>query len=79
MHTYIHKWAFLVTQMVKNLPVIQETRVQSLDWEDPLEKGMATYSSILAWEIPWTEEPGRLQFMGSHRVGNDRVTNIFIF
>ena len=65
--------------MVKSLPAIQETQVGSLDWEDPLEKGMATYSSILAWEIPWTEEPGRLQFMGSHRVGNDRVTNIFIF
>ena len=46
--------------MVKNLPVIQETKVQSLGQEDPLEKGMATYSSILAWRIPWTEEPGRL-------------------
>ena len=46
--------------MVKNLPAMQETRVQSLGWEEPLEKGMATHSSILAWEIPWTEEPGRL-------------------
>ena len=47
--------------MVKNLHAIQEMRVQSLDWEDPLEKGMTTHSSILAWRIPWTEEPGRLQ------------------
>ena len=51
--------------MVKNLPAIQETRVQSLDQKDPLEKGMATYSSILAWRIPKTEEPGRLQSLGS--------------
>ena len=51
--------------MVKNLPPIQETRVQSLDQKDPLEKGMATYSSILAWRIPKTEEPGRLQSLGS--------------
>ena len=50
----------LVTQMVKNLPAVQETRVQSLGWEDALEKGMATHSSILAWRIPWTEEPGGL-------------------
>ena len=57
--------------MVKNLPGMQETQVQSLGWEDPLEKGMATHSSILAWEIPWTEEPGGLQFMGSQRVGHD--------
>ena len=54
-----------VAQMVKNLPAIQETQVQSLGQEDPLEEGMATHSSILAWEIPWTEEPGRLQSMGS--------------
>ena len=54
----------LVTQMVKNLPAMQETRGQSLGWEDPLEKGMATHFSILAWKIPWTEEPGRLHFMG---------------
>ena len=51
--------------MVKNLPAMQETQVQSLDWEDPLEKGMATYSSILTWRIPWTEEPDGLQAMGS--------------
>ena len=51
--------------MVKNLPAVQETWVQSMDQEDPLEKGMATHSSILTWKIPWTEEPGRrLQFMG---------------
>ena len=50
--------------MVENLPAKQETQVPSLGWEDPLEKGMATHSSILAWRIPWTEEPGRLQSMG---------------
>ena len=50
--------------MVKRLPAMQETRVQSLGWEDPLEKEMAAHSSILAWKIPWTEEPGRLQSMG---------------
>ena len=61
----------LVTQMAKNLPAMQETQVQSLGQEDPLEKGMATHSSILAWRIPWTEEPGRLQSMGSLRVGHD--------
>ena len=52
-----------MAQMVKNLPAIQETQVQSLGWEDPLEKTMATYSSVLAWRIPWTEEPGGLQSM----------------
>ena len=62
--------ASLVAQTVKSLPARQETRVQSLGWEDPLEKEMATHSSILAWEIPWTEEPGRLQSVGSRRVGN---------
>ena len=51
--------------MVKNPPAMQEAWVQSLSWKDPLEKGMATHSSILAWEIPWTEEPGRLQSTGS--------------
>ena len=59
--------------MVKNLPTVQETWVQSLGWEDPLEKGMATHSSIFTWRIPWTEEPDRLQFMGSQRVGYDRA------
>ena len=56
---------------VKNPLAMQETWVRSLDWEDPLEKGMATHSSILAWRIPWTEEAGRLQSMGSQRVGLD--------
>ena len=65
------KRASLVTQMVKNLPAVQETWVQSLGQEDPLEKGMATHSSILAWEIPWTEERRRLRSMGLQRVGHD--------
>ena len=54
-------WASLVAQMVKNLPTMWDAGIQSLDWEDPLEKGRATRSSILAWRIPWKEEPGRLQ------------------
>ena len=57
--------------MVKRLPIMRETWVQSLGWEDPLEKEMATHSSTLAWKIPWMEEPGRLQSMGSQRVGHD--------
>ena len=57
--------------MVKRLPVMWETWVQSLRWEDPLEKEMATHSITLAWKIPWMEEPGRLQSMGSQRVGHD--------
>ena len=57
--------ALLVAQLVKNLPAMQETWVQFLGWEDPLEKEMATHSSILAWRIPWTEKPGGLQSMGS--------------
>ena len=57
--------------MVKNLPEMLQTQVQSLGWEDPLEKGMATYSSILAWRIPWIEEPGELQSKGSQRVRHD--------
>ena len=61
--------------MVKNLPAVWETQIGSLGWEDPLEKGMATHSSILAWRMPWTEEPGRLQSMGLQRVGQDQVTN----
>ena len=61
----------LVAQMVKSLPTMLETQVQCLSQEDLLEKEMATHSSILAWKIPWTEEPGRLQSMGSQRVGND--------
>ena len=59
------KWASLIAQSVKNLPAMQKTRVQFLGQEDPLEKEMANHSSILAWKIPWTEEPGGLQFMGS--------------
>ena len=61
----------LVAQTIKNLPAIQETWVQSLGEGDSLEKEMATYSSILAWRIPWTEEPGGLQSLGSQRVGHD--------
>ena len=68
MHSYLTS---LVAQMVKHLPTMEETRVRSLGWEDPLEKEMATHSSILAWKIPWTEEPGWLQSMGSQRVGHD--------
>ena len=60
-----------MAQMVKNLPALQQTRVQSLGCEDPLEKEMAMHSSILAWRIPWTEGPGGLQSMGSQRVGHD--------
>ena len=61
--------------MVKNLPAMQETQVGSLSREDPLEKGMAAHSSILVWRIPWTEEPGRLQSMGSQRVTTERLTH----
>ena len=57
---FVFSWAPLVAQMVKNLPAMQETHFRSLGWEDPLEKGMATHSRILAWRIPWTEELGRL-------------------
>ena len=59
---------FVVAQLVKNLPATQETWVQSLGWEDALEKGVATHACILAWRIPWTEEPGVWQFMGSQKV-----------
>ena len=68
--------ASLVAQLVKNMPAMPETWVPSLGWEDPLEKEMATHSSILAWKIPWAEELGRLQSMGSQRVGGDRAPNI---
>ena len=61
----------MVDQMVKRLPAMLETWVQSLGWEDPLEKEMVTHSSILAWRIPWMEEPGRLQSMGLQRVRHD--------
>ena len=60
----------LVSQMVKNLPAVQETQVQSLGQEEPLEKEKATHSSILAWRIPWAKEPGRIQSMGLQRVGH---------
>ena len=66
---------FQVVLVVKNLPAIQETRVQSLGQQDPLDKGMVTHSSILTWKIPWTEEPGRLQSIGSRRVGHNWATN----
>ena len=64
-------WSSLVAQTVRNPPAMQETQVQSLGWEDPLEKGMTTHSSILAWRNPWTEEPDGLQSMGSQRVGHN--------
>ena len=64
---------------VKNLPASPETWVRSLGQEDPLQKGMATHSSILAWRIPWTAEPGGLQSIGSHRVGHNGATNPFTF
>ena len=68
--------ASLVAESVKNLPAVQETRVQSLGWEDPLEKVIASHSSILAWKISWTEEPGGLQSMGSQRLGHDWETSL---
>ena len=70
-----YSWASPVAQLVKNLPAVQETRVQSLGQEDPLEKGMVTHSSILAWRIRYTEDPGGLKSMGSQRIGRDWVTN----
>ena len=63
--------ASLVAQMIKHLPLMREAQVQSLGWEDPLEKGMAIHSSILAWRIQWTEEPGRLWSMGLQKVGHN--------
>ena len=68
-------WAPLVAQMVKNPPAMWETWVRSLGWEDPLEEGMVTHSSILAWRSPWTEGPGRLQSIGSQRVRQEWGTN----
>ena len=75
MHFLTIARASLVAQMGKNLPAMQETRVSSLGQEDSLEKGTATHSSTLPWEIPWTEEPGGLQPMGSQRVRHDRAIN----
>ena len=60
-----------MAQLVRNLPAMQETQVQSLGWEDPLEKAMSPHSSTLAWKIPWMKEPGGLPSLGSHRVGHD--------
>ena len=70
-------WNRMMAQMVKNPPAMQETQVWSLGWEDPLKKGMATHSSILARRTPWTEEPSRLQSMGLQRVRHDWATNTF--
>ena len=71
-HAYfIYLFIYFVAQRLKCLPGMQETQVQSLGWEDPLEKEMATHSSTFAWRIPWRKEPGRLQSMGSQRVGHD--------
>ena len=70
-----HHRSSLVAQVVKNLPAVQETRIRSLGQKDPLEKGMATHSNILAWRIPWTEEPGGLQSMGLHRVRHNWVSD----
>ena len=64
-------WVSLVAQMLKNLPAMQETQIQSLNQEDPLEKGMATHANILTWRIPWTEEPGKVQLIGLQRVEHD--------
>ena len=71
MNSYPFIWAPLVAQSVKNLPAVQDTWVQTLGWEDPLEKEMATLSSILAWKISWTVEPGGLKSMVLQRVGHD--------
>ena len=68
-----------MVQTVENLPAVQETCVQSLGQEDPLEKGMAIHSNILAWKISWTKEPGRLQSLGLQTVRRDQVTNTFTF
>ena len=70
-YTLLGMSASLTAQTVKCLSTMRETRVRFLGWEDPLEKEMATHSSTLAWKIPWTEEPDRLQSMGSKRVGHD--------
>ena len=72
-------WTFLVIQMVKHLPTMWETRLQSLGWEDPLKKAMATYSSVLAWKIPWMENPVRLQSMELQRVEHDCETSLSLF
>ena len=73
-YPFQYSWASLVAQTVKNLPAMRQTWVGSLGWEDPLDKGPASHSSILAWRIPWTEEPGSLQSMGFQRVRHDWAT-----
>ena len=75
-NTFQLRWTSLVAQTVECLSTMQETWVQSLGWEDPLEKEMAIHSSTIAWKILWTEEPSRLQSMGSQRVGHDWVTSL---
>ena len=79
MGTFRAEVSFLVTQLVKNLPTMQETQVRPLGRQYPLEKGMAIHSNILAWRIPWTEEPGRLLSMGLQRVRHNWATNTFTF
>ena len=76
-HTF--NWDFLGVQMVKHLSTMRETQVRSLGQEQLLEKELATYSSTLAWKIPWMEEPGRLQSMGSKRVRHDWATSLYLF
>ena len=71
---YAQQEGFLAGSMVKNLPAMRETWIQSLGWKDPLEKGIATHSNILAWRFPWTEEPGGLQSLKSQRVRHDKHT-----
>ena len=77
LNIYIYIYSSLVAQLVKNLPAMQETHVRSLRQQDSLEMGMAIHSSILAWKIPWTKEPGRPQSMGLQRAGHDWATNTF--
>ena len=78
-HPLQYPWASLVTQTIKNSPGMWETWVRSLGWEDPLEEGMATHSSILSWRIPWTEEPGGLQSMGSQKTDQLRTWTYLLF
>ena len=75
-NTITAKLGFMLAQRLKRLPPMRETWVRSLGWEDPLEEEMVTHSSILAWRIPWTEKPSRLQSTGSQRVGHDRATSL---
>ena len=76
LHSFFYSRTSLVAQMVKCLSTMWETWVRALGWEDPLEKDMAIHSSTIAWKIPWTEEPGRLQSMGSQRVRHDWATSL---